>query len=351
MNINIQNKRQLELTHLPEGDSSSSNCIKCDYLTVTSTHVSLRKFFFKVLKKLKNSLLGLKCRKKKLLLGGPAYIGLSWDFNNCVLSKKYKQDCFVGYRWNNQTLSYEYILTIAGENANKFILELLESSNLTNGEWQITRIDIQLTLTIEVTVKETKQAYKATPGVLKAKKRTARTSKFKKEIILVVEAHKSFVKMLSPKISQITQKEYNYLKAQLPVKLWRIAWNTANKWAIVPTEENPIWEDIYQPIPPNNQKKAQQKRKNALKFLANKLNQIVSEFPKLLAPNYEYTMERNFNSLFKEIFNAIVKDPIIDETIKQMPKKKYKYPQSFNEYSENVQAIIREHARKKDNWS
>ena len=180
--------------------------------------------------------------------------------------------------------------------------------------------------------------------------RTARTSKFKKELILVVEAHKSFVKMLSPKISQITQKEYNYLKTQFPVQLWRIAWNTANEWAIVPTEENPIWEDMYQPIPPNNQKKAQQKRKNALIFLANKLNQIILEFPKLLAPNSKYTMERNFNSLFREIFNAIVNNPIIDENINNIPKGKNKYAQSFNEYSPNVQEIIRKRARKKYNF-
>ena len=35
-----------------------------------------------------------------------------------------------------------------------------------------------------------------------------KTSKFKEELSLVVEAHKSFVKMFSPKISNITQKKY-----------------------------------------------------------------------------------------------------------------------------------------------
>ena len=116
--------------------------IAFDFLTLTSKKVTLRAFFFFLIKKVP---LGFTLRSKFMKIGGPAYKGFA--FTKAPSGKRNRKEFFVGQRCSPK--GYEYIIAIPGEICNLFVFDFLKNSNLLNGKWQITRLDLQLTLGYE----------------------------------------------------------------------------------------------------------------------------------------------------------------------------------------------------------
>ena len=78
-------------------------------------------------------------------IGGPAYKGFA--FTKAPSGKRNREEFFMGQRRSPK--GYEYIVAIPGEICKLFVFDFLKNSNLLNGKWQITRLDLQLTLGYE----------------------------------------------------------------------------------------------------------------------------------------------------------------------------------------------------------
>ena len=115
--------------------------IEFDYFTVTAKSSNIRSFFFDLLKKTPRR---FSLRSKFLKLGGPAYKG--WAFQ--VESEEF----FIGQR-RSKNFEYEYIVTLPGRVCNLFIFSFFLNLNLVNNKWRITRLDLQLTLAYNFTIK------------------------------------------------------------------------------------------------------------------------------------------------------------------------------------------------------
>ena len=116
--------------------------IAFDFLTLTSKKVTLRAFFFFLIKKVP---FRFTLRSKFMKIGGPAYKGFA--FTGGTSGKRNRDEFFVGQRRSPK--GYEYIIAIPGEICNLFVFDFLKNSNLLAREWQITRLDLQLTLDYE----------------------------------------------------------------------------------------------------------------------------------------------------------------------------------------------------------
>ena len=110
--------------------------IQFDYFSVTSKNTNLRHFFFFLLRKVP---FRFTFRSKFMKIGGPAYKG--WAFQGG------SEAFFIGQRRN--TRGFEFIITLPGKVCNLFVFDFLKNSNLLAREWQITRLDLQLTLDYE----------------------------------------------------------------------------------------------------------------------------------------------------------------------------------------------------------
>ena len=122
--------------------------IAFDFLTLTSKKVTLRAFFFFLIKKVP---FRFTLRSKFMKIGGPAYKGFSFTGGTSGTKgpsgKRNRDEFFVGQRRSPK--GYEYIIAIPGEICNLFVFDFLKNSNLLAREWQITRLDLQLTLDYE----------------------------------------------------------------------------------------------------------------------------------------------------------------------------------------------------------
>ena len=63
-----------------------------------------------------------------------------------------REKFFIGSRLNGNR--WEYLLTIPGKVCNILVESLLRNPNIMNGEWKMTRLDVQLTLGKEFTSKK-----------------------------------------------------------------------------------------------------------------------------------------------------------------------------------------------------
>nr|YP_009519451.1 hypothetical protein [Rhipiliopsis peltata]AYC65455.1 hypothetical protein [Rhipiliopsis peltata] len=118
--------------------------LKFDYVTLTSKKKSLRRFFFRTLKKIAKDFRIVSCSKHQLRIGGSAYQGFIFYLVN-------EKGWFLGRRSARSKSGYEYILSIPGEMSNSFIAEFLQDPNFEAfaKDWRFTRLDLQCTLGIE----------------------------------------------------------------------------------------------------------------------------------------------------------------------------------------------------------
>ena len=108
-----------------------------DYLTLASKKSTLRSFFFFLLKK---TPFRFSFRSKFLKIGGPAYKGWAFQRQESLRPEAF----FIGQR--RTTRVFEFIITMPGEICNLFVFDFFKNSNLLNGKWKITRLDLQFTL-------------------------------------------------------------------------------------------------------------------------------------------------------------------------------------------------------------
>ena len=113
--------------------------IKFDFMTITSKEASLRAFSFFLLKKSDSS---FTVRLHYRHMGGCLYKGVSVEVGGPD-----SNDFFIGQR--NNSKGYDFIITISTEISNQFASSFLKNSNLLNGIWRITRLDLQLTTGFE----------------------------------------------------------------------------------------------------------------------------------------------------------------------------------------------------------
>nr|YP_009514399.1 hypothetical protein [Caulerpa lentillifera]AXG75895.1 hypothetical protein [Caulerpa lentillifera]QKS32305.1 hypothetical protein [Caulerpa lentillifera]QUV75639.1 hypothetical protein [Caulerpa lentillifera] len=108
-------------------------------------------------------------------------------------------------------------------------------------------------------------------------------SPVKDYLILVGKAHKYFSKELKSLIPEISHKQVEYLREQLPQSEWQVSWNKEHKWAIIPKEENALWSPLFERLPKSRKEylKAIECRKTALLELRDKLIVITEEIKKL----------------------------------------------------------------------
>ena len=174
-------------------------------------------------------------------------------------------------------------------------------------------------------------------------------SRFQEELKLVAEALQSFAAMVKLKRPTFSHKQMKFLNAELNAQYWRIGWNRRGQWALVPTEENPLWGALFAPLPPKAaaRRKAIDKRREALKSLASKINTIVLQCEILPSRQKSYVAEPKANKLVRDILEAVQTNPVMDNQARSLSKARTIYALNFEEQPEHVQEIIRANQRRK----
>ena len=136
---------------------------------------------------------------------------------------------------------------------------------------------------------------------------------------------------------------------QLSSRDWRMGWNIRKEWAILPRESNPLWGPLFAPLPQKAaaRRKAIEKRREALKSLASKINAIVLNCERFPQRKRNYIEEPKTNVLVREIFQIVTRNPVMDKFSERLPRAKALYSKDFEDQTEYVQEIIRTRQREK----
>lgn len=176
-----------------------------------------------------------------------------------------------------------------------------------------------------------------------------RKSVLSEELTLFSQALQSFAEMLKSKRPTFSHKQMKYLNGQLSTTHWRISWNRRQQWALVPRSVNPLWGSLLAPLPQGAgaRRKAIEKRREALKFLASNINSIVRHCEILPKRQRNYVTEPRANKLVREILQVVNESPVMDKSSDRLPRAKAFYSENFEDKPAYVQEIIKTRQKQK----
>lgn len=177
--------------------------------------------------------------------------------------------------------------------------------------------------------------------------RRKRQSRLSEELTLVAQALQSFAEMVKSKRPTFSHKQVKFLNEQLNPRNWRVSWNIRKEWAIIPTQSHHLWAPLFNPLPSKARRQAIEKRRDALKYLASKINAIVRNCEKLSPRKRDYVEEPKANKIVREIMEIVVNYSVMDKDAGGLPRAEALYSENFDEKPDYVQEIIKTRQREK----